>query len=333
MNHIVNFGLLFSFLTLAVSGCLAFMRPFSLVTSRVHIVFGLVTMILVGCHLATRLGYFRRSLSSRSTQGISARRLTAIGGAWLLLLVIALSGWFPSEYLIRLSYEYRHRTAIVRSSPLSGFESIGDRSRAVVREVGEQGDLAVSLIIQLSQSQTAAPSLAVWAETPSGSMIETLYLDPSLAYTEVPNWGGIPTPRHQILPIWRHRYTLVSGIDYKGEVDAVSGATRSHRFALEDYLVLGEEESFVLCVEVNQPGDPNEAYPDPHLGQPSLLYTAYIEPGQKPGYVLLELTGHGGDAENNGAIHYDLESCTSALKSVDFLLANTGFRDSGKSAL
>ena len=157
-------------------------------------------------------------------------------------------------------------------------------------------------------------------------MIETLYLDPALAYTETPQWGGQATVRHDIFPIWRHRYTLVSGVDPQGQVDAITGATRNHGFTLEKYLVLGEESSFVLCVEVNTPGDPNENYPDTHKGQPSLLYTAYIAPDQNQRYVLLELTGHGGGAEQGGAIHYDLETVTTALERVDFLMAHVNHR-------
>jgi len=46
MRHLVNFGLLFCFLTLAVTGVMEFALPFSIVTARVHIVFGLATLVL-----------------------------------------------------------------------------------------------------------------------------------------------------------------------------------------------------------------------------------------------------------------------------------------------
>ena len=111
-------------------------------------------------------------------------------------------------------------------------------------------------------------------------------------------------------------------------MDASTGATAGHRFSLDDYLVLGEDKSFVLCVEVNLPGDPNPNYPDPRLGQPSLWYTAYIEPGQANRYALLELTGHGGGAEAGGAVQYDLEGITTARDLVDLLLAHVDYRAS-----
>ena len=326
MHRIINFGLLFSFLTLAISGVLSFFKPFHLATTRVHIVFGFVTVILVGCHLATRIRYFQKALMPAKKNPPAGIQLVTISGTWLLLLMGSLQDWFPAKAFIALGYESRHRSAIVRSSPLAGFESIDSQSRLIARDAGDGGDVSVSLTIQWPKSSISPPSLAIWAETSSGSMIETLYLDPALAYTETPQWGGQATVRHDIFPIWRHRYTLVSGVDPQGQVDAITGATRNHGFTLEKYLVLGEESSFVLCVEVNTPGDPNENYPDTHKGQPSLLYTAYIAPDQNQRYVLLELTGHGGGAEQGGAIHYDLETVTTALERVDFLMAHVNHR-------
>jgi hypothetical protein len=325
MHHIVNFGLLFSFITLVISGVLRFIEPFSLVTTRIHIVFGLVTLVLVGCHLAGRLRYFKRFLDPHGKQRIGIVKLASICFIWGALFWFALKGGAPTQDLLNLSYESRNRKAIVRSSPLAGSQPISGHTRVIARDAGEEGDVAVSLTLQLDKSLDQSPAVAVWAETSSGSMIETLYLDESLAFTEEPVWGGQATSRHRILPIWRHRYTLVSGVNPKGEVDAVSGATDSHRFTLDEYLVLGEDKSFVICVEVNLPGDPNETYTDTHLGQPSVLYTAYIEPDQKQRYVLLELTGHGGGAEKGGAIHYDMENVTSALDYVDLLLASVDY--------
>jgi hypothetical protein len=113
---------------------------------------------------------------------------------------------------------------------------------------------------------------------------------------------------------------MISGIDPRGQVDTSTAATPSHSFTLDDYLVLGEEMAFVLCVEVNAPADPNQQYPDPHIGQPSLLYTAYIEVDSPQQYALLELTGHGGGSEQSGAIQYDLDGYTTARQLIDLLL-------------
>ena len=75
MRHVVNFGLLFSFLALAATGVMAFSLPFSIVTTRVHIVFGLTTIILVVLHLLSRLKYFR-SQATPSRRRMVGSRLT-----------------------------------------------------------------------------------------------------------------------------------------------------------------------------------------------------------------------------------------------------------------
>ena len=320
MRHFVNFGLLFSFLTLAVSGAMAFLRPFSIVTTRVHVVFGLTTFLLVGLHLASRAGYFKRQVAGRQRGPLPKLWLFGVLAGWVILLGVSIGGKSPATFLLDQSYEARHRAEIVRSSPLSGFLQSSPTQRLVARVPADGSDAALSLAIRFAEDLERLPALAVWVETTSGSMIETLYLDDSVAYSDTPHWGGKPTPRHHILPLWRHRFTLVTGIDPSGQVDAVTGATASHSFSLDRYLKLGEENSFVLCVEVNAPHDRNETYPDPLIGQPSLLYTALIELDSGQPYALLELTGHGGGAEKSGAIQYDLENFTSAKRLLDLLL-------------
>jgi len=78
MQHLVNFGLLFCFITLACSGVLSFFQPFSLLTTRIHIVFGFVTTLLVGCHLFGRLRYFKRAVGKSERAFIGYGKLTGI---------------------------------------------------------------------------------------------------------------------------------------------------------------------------------------------------------------------------------------------------------------
>jgi len=320
-RHVVNFGLLFCFLTLSVSGVMSYAFPFSIVTTRVHIVFGATTFVLVGIHLGGRIPYSSRQIrGERKT--LSSGVFVAIVVVWTGLLAAALRNWWPSRQIVEQGYESRHRAAIVRGSPLAGFLKDGNQKRFIAREPGGDADVAVALSVRFRQGLTRAPALAVWAETTAGTLIETLYLDEALAFSEQLEWEGIETERYKILPLWRHRHTIVSGIDPYGEVDASTGATPTHSFSLDDYLRLGDQKTFVLCLEVNAAGDPNEAFPDPHIGQPSLLYTAYIDldAGGTP-YVLLELTGYGNNEDKNGAVRYDLDRVTTAETLVDLLLA------------
>jgi hypothetical protein len=122
------------------------------------------------------------------------------------------------------------------------------------------------------------------------------------------------------VPISRNRYTAVSGIGPDGKVDAVTGVTKTHSYALDQYLVPGNDNRFIICVEVNVAADTNEKWADPQIGQPSLLYTALIKLDKTERDAILELTGHGGGAENNGHIQYDLNHITTAKNLVDLLL-------------
>lgn len=63
VRHVVNISLLITFGALAVTGVMAFVLPFSLTTTQIHIAAGLVTVVLIGFHLAARLPYFKKQIS------------------------------------------------------------------------------------------------------------------------------------------------------------------------------------------------------------------------------------------------------------------------------
>lgn len=321
MRHWVNFGLLFSFLALGVTGVLSFVQPFSLLTTRIHIFFGALTLLLVVLHLVSRTKYFSAKLSGKSA---SRKMVAMITAGFACLLGLAIANIWPVKPLIGAGYESRHKAKIVRSSPLAGFLDVNPAHRFIAREPNEEADTAVALMVRFREGLETPPAMAVWAETKTGTIIETLYLDEALAYDDEVTWQGIETRRHKLLPIWRHRHTVVSGVDPHGKVDAFAGATPTHSFTLDQNLKLGEENGFVLCVEVNAVRDPNKAYPDPELGQPSLFYTAFIQPKKDNPYALLEITAHGGQASEHGALDYDFEGVDTAKTLIDLLLAKTG---------
>lgn len=313
IRHAVNFGLLFAFLGLAVTGALAFALPFSMATTRVHIVFGGLTLLLVVAHLVSRTRYFSGKLAGKgSARGMVAGVAAAVG----MTAAAAIAGWWPTRAVVDLGYEARHQEKIVRGSPLAGFLDEGE-TQWIVREAEDPKLPALALAMRLRGD----PALAVWVESDAGTMIETLYLPEELAYSETVEWQGVKTERHRLLPIWRHRHTMVSGVEPDGTIDLYSAATRTHSFRLEEHL--REGKAFVLCVEVNAVRDSSEAWPDEDLGRPSLLYTAYFEAADE-GYALLELTAHGGEAAEGGTLAYDLESVGDAAELVDLLLARVG---------
>ncbi|MAT69443.1 MAG: hypothetical protein CMJ58_07940 [Planctomycetaceae bacterium] len=319
MRHLVNFSLLFVFAALAISGSMLFVLPFTLKVVRVHILFALATVGLVVLHLASRLSYFRSSWRPRAQGGLrtyAVASLAVTGG----LLLAAAANWRPVDWLVEQGYESRWRREIVRPSALAGFHWEDAESLIVSRAPADDNDLRVSLLVRLAQRIQPPPAIAVWAETTAGAMIETLYVDPRVAYSDHPSWYGAPIDRSEVLPIWRRRYALVSGMAVDGNVDATTGATPRHSFSLDDYLIADKEDAIIICVELNAGHDPNDAYPDPRLGQPSLLYTAYLEPHSEEPYAILKLTAHGGDT-HTGVPRYDLHGITTAKQLVDLLLA------------
>ena len=320
MRHIVNFGLLFAFLALAITGVMAFSLPFSLTTTQIHIAAGLATLVLVILHLSSRLPYFRNQWASSKKAGVSRGQVFMIAAVAALLVFLAGASLPPVSWIVHQSYETRNRAHIVRSSPLTGFGEPSAFRKIIRRIPNEANSRPLTLHLSLAEDLEAFPAIAVWAETTAGTMIETLYLQQSLAYSDKPVWEGLKTQRNHILPLWRHRFTLVSGIKPDGTTDIVSGTTESHSYALDPYLVPGEDQKFIVCVELNLPADPNENWPDKTIGQPSLLYTAYVKLDEDQEYYLLELTGHGGGAEESGNIQYDLDTVTTAKDVADLFL-------------
>jgi len=322
MRHLVNFGLLFSFSALSVTGVLAYLRPFSITVTQIHIISGFVTLVLVLMHLLARLPYFKNRIT-KGSQGASLRlQVILFGTVFGFLVYGSVSSIPPASWLIDNSYEHRNSSQIVRSSSLVGFEEPAPHRKWIVRGSQDDNGSGLSIYLSFQEELNPMPSIAVWAESTTGSMIETLFLEQSLAYSEVPLWEDYKTQRSHILPLWRHRYTLLSGIKPSGEVDAVSGATESHQFALDPYFEKGKGNEFILCVEINAPEDITEKFSDPILGQPSLLYTSLIDVDREDPYYLFELTGHGGgDALETGNVQYDLDLIDTAKEMKDLFLA------------
>ena len=319
MRHVVNFGLLFTFLALVITGVMAFSLPFSITTTRVHIVAGLTTSILVALHIFSRLPYFRRQLAKEGAK-ISRLKLIVLVVVWGGIVATAVLALPPSTWLMDQGYEARHSREIVRASPLVGFGEPGSHARLVTRETRDEGSKQLALYLSFRKHLTELPAFAVWAETTAGTMIETLHLPQEFSYADKVDWDNMLAQRNHILPIWRNRYTAISGLGPDGKTDATSGATATHSFALDKYLAPGEGHKFIVCVEVNAPRDPNETFPDEEIGQPSILYTAYVKLDSHGRHTMLELTAHGGGAENNGNLQYDLDGITTAKELVDLLL-------------
>lgn len=344
-RHFVNMALVPFFFTLVVTGLMRFFLPFSLVTTRIHIISGFVVLTLVGLHLISRASYFKsiiRSASNVNGKGkhISHVTLLNVAGLWIFLFTTSLWGLPPASQIIDASYESRYSATIFRSDPQTVYKPVKEGMR-----LKRMTDSDASLLVQLDWSAKyldtygqknnpflkSRPQIAIWAESETGSLIETLFLSEASAFSETFKWAGHQQRRVDILPIWRNRFTLTMGIGPDGESTAFfSGATPDHSFSIHNYLKT-VSKPFYLYVEINAPTDPNKyfnsqhdsdypGYTNPGVGQPSVLYGAYIEPNREKQYLLLDLVGHGGSNNSEGNIHYNMEPLTSAKKLVEKIL-------------
>ncbi len=354
MRDFVNIALLFFFLTLGITGLLSFFAPFSLVTTRVHVTFGFGVLALVGLHLLSRGQYFLKVLIKRrkgaARRTVPLKMLFSVVGLWAFLLAAALSKWPPVSQFIGIGYEAQHRATIFRPDPKAVFKPIKDGMRVKRATEG-----AANLLIELEWGPAfpenyqraggpfsgSRPQIAIWAESKNGSLIETLFLSEKVAFREHLEWGDHALDRVDVLPIWRHRYTLKTGISPDGDVNAYSGATPEHSFSLNSYLET-DADQFNLYVEVNAPNDPNDffnsshepshsGYMKPGLGQPSIVYATHLKPEDQAKYHLMNRIGHGGSSsKQDGNIHYDLQALTTANRLIEKILVRVERADGSK---
>ncbi len=343
MKHYVNFALLFAFIILIGSAFLRFFEPFSLATTRVHIVFGALVLVLVGLHLSSRIGYFSRRLNGKKANTVArldALRLVAIP---LLtcgyLLFASLLNWWPVPQIVALGYESKNRAAIFRPEKGTAIRALEehtqlrrqtdeDASVFIEIEWGDSFDPAATFPSPFSGAQ---PQIAIWAESSVGALIETFFVSEESAFSESFEWAGNERRRVDILPIWRHQFTLASGIEPDGDIDTYSGATPEHSFSIANYLH-EDPNGFYISVEINVPNDANEffhsdqpetelGYTHPGIGQPSVFYSAYIDPESSQKYFLMEFVGHGGSSsQQSGEVYYDASQLTSAQNLVEKIL-------------
>lgn len=343
MRHYVNFALLIAFCILVASALLRFFQPFSLAVTSIHIVFGSLVLLLVALHLASRLGYFSKMLRQKKKATASPVKLLRLLLFPLFtcayLLAASFLSWWPVPQLLGLGYEVKNRSIIFRPEEGSVARPV-DRGAQIKRQTGEQSSVFVEIewgsayhpVAEFPTPFTGArPQIAIWAESSVGSLIETFFVSEESAFAETFEWDGNERRRVDILPVWRHQFTLASGVEPDGDIDTYSGSTPEHSFSIESYID-EDPEGFYISVEVNVPNDPNEYYHDqqeetadgytlPGVGQPSVYYSAFIDPSENKNYYLMEFVGHGGSSsQQSGDIYYDSSHLTTVHALIEKIL-------------
>jgi hypothetical protein len=184
MKHLVNFSLLLAFLILVASAFSRFFQPFSLITTRIHIVFGTLLVILVALHLSSRLGYFKRMLRPSKRSAAPGFQPTPLALVLLsvgisgYLLVAAVANWWPVPQIIGLGYESRNRAVIFRPEQGTAVKPLQPLPSQMKRTV--QGAAGIYLEIEWGPAfdpevefggpfSGAGPQIAIWAESSNGA--------------------------------------------------------------------------------------------------------------------------------------------------------------------
>jgi len=183
------------------------------------------------------------------------------------------------------------------------------------------------------------PSFAVWIESLSGEIIQTLFVTKSVAtgsytYGDAGNghWLKVPGPavRPASLPYWLHRRE----IGVAGEMpspdqplpDAYTGATPDASFNMDIQAKDVLPERFKVLVEVNQPWDWNNFWTnnkfedDPQYrtsAQPALVYAVEVDLKNTAGAYHLNPFGHRRYGGADGKLYTNLQTLTTALAIFD----------------
>lgn len=299
--------MLLNFIMLVITGVMRFLQPFDLAVTRVHMLCGFAITVLIGFHIIGRLRQMKTMVKGRSGVHYVPVVITVLlcGVYWSA----AWYAWPGAKQIVDLSYESRYKNVIFRER----FNVVGNAAEKTVHTfklATEKSSIDVALDWTKLGAE-ANKSVAIWAETKAGSMIETLFISEDLRFSEGAEWEGKQVKRGEILPIWRNRYTAVCGIGPDGILDAVSGPTKNHQFDLENNLT--DNEAFALYVEINAAND----------DQPSVLYVALIDPESPNQYTLLSLLGTGEGAFKSGDINYELDSLTTSKRLIEKILVHT----------
>ena len=288
----------FSFVVLAVTGVLAFARPFSIRIVGLHALIGFVFIGLIALHVLNNSNRLTRYLQTRLAW-------SALG---VVLLLGALFLWQPAPVKSVLGLSKNLGPAIDR------FE-VTESGMNYRYEPDERYRMALEVRTGSGFDPAEPPHFAIWLENASWYHIETLHHPQDLADPS------------EVLPYWdfkrrgweeAKREAEASGRDLAEEldVDGISGATQNSSFDPADYIVPGKTDEslpYRLLIEINQADD----------DQASLVYAVDIDNADPRTFQLLDLVGYPKREEDDDegkevwALYFVDSSFDSALDLID----------------
>jgi hypothetical protein len=290
-----------SFVVLAVTGVLAFVRPFSIGIVGLHALMGFVFVGLIALHVANNFNQLSRYARTKVL--------------WATLAVTAL---LTSLFFLQPS---PIRSVLAFSQNLGpAIEQFAVKEDGFVYHYSPAAKYKMTLIIRAGSAfQTnSPPHLAIWLENASFYHIKTLH-EPSemkAGRSALPYWDSKVRGWEEA-----KRKASESGEDLNAtlKADGVSGATQNSSFDPADYVLPADPEHpmpYRLLIEIDQPGDE----------QPSLVYTVEIDNSNPRVFQLLDLVGYpkreddDRDGKEVWALYFVDERFDSALKLIDSAL-------------
>jgi hypothetical protein len=278
-----------SFLVLAVTGVLGFVRPFSIGIIGLHSLMGFLFIGLIALHVVNNsrpLAGYLRSKAMWSTLAITAA-LTLLFW-WQPAPVKTVLGWSGNLGPAMERFEMREDEMVFDYSPSPDYK------------------MRLNVKTGPSYGTNPPPDVAIWLENQGGYHIKTL-LAPA-ATDEVPYWkfkhAGWENAKREA--------------EAAGGVDVISSPTPNGSFDPADYILPGDSEDstpYALLLEINRAGDQ----------QASLVYAVEIDNSLPRAFQLLELRGYpkredDDDGKEAWSLHYVDESFGSALELIDSAL-------------
>ena len=290
----------FSFVVLAVTGVIAFARPFSIRIVGLHSLIGFVFIGLIVLHIlnnSNRLNRYLRTGLAWSTLGV-------------VLVLAVLFFWQPAPVRSILGLSGNLGPAIDR------FE-VTESGLKYQYTPDERYRMALNVRTGAGFDPAKPPHIAIWLENASQYHIKTLHAPseadgrPALPYWDFKRRGWEEAKRE----------AEASGKDLNEEldVDGISGATQNSSFDPADYILPADTEEslpYRLLIEIDQRGD----------DQASLVYGVDIDNADPRTFQLLDLVGYpkreGDDDEGKEvwALYYIDETFDSALDLIDSAL-------------
>lgn len=184
------------------------------------------------------------------------------------------------------------------------------------------------------------PSMALWVENLEGRYLETLFVTQFVATGSYEHgdlgegkWSDKPgtARRPASLPYWAHKRGVKAedGLYIPSKAsplpDALTAATPKGNFVLNTSLTSLQNGKFRIMLEVNQPWDSNKYWTNSRFPddkdyftslQPSLVYSALIDPSEPGEPVYLNPVGHGHPSGSSGKLFTDLTTLTTAKEII-----------------